>query len=278
MLKKFKSTPQYKTFRRWNKALRRRFDVLGYLGRTYRCPVCLTGLRAFKSNWGFPAELARYGFIHPASAYETLNLEAVSCPACEATDRERLTALYLIETFSALDPHRRYRLLEFAPSLGPGLRTLLRRYRSVEYRSADLERDDVDDNVDITDMRIYADQSFDVFLCSHVLEHVPDDRRGMRELHRILKTDGFGVVLVPLITGVDDTHEDPAINTPELRWKYFGLDDHVRQYGRRDFVNRLTDAGFKVDQLGIEHFGATAFREAGIADKSVLYVVRRSAG
>jgi SAM-dependent methyltransferase len=252
--------------------------VLSYLGRTYRCPVCLTGLRAFKSSTrGFPDELIRRGFIYRASDYETFNLDAISCPACEATDRERLTALYLIEMFSAPEPNRRYRLLEFAPSLGPGLRTLFRRYRLIDYRSADLDRDDVHDKVDITDMRIYADQSFDVFLCSHVLEHVPDDRKAMLELHRILRADGFGVVLVPLVSNVDETHEDPAIDTPELRWKYYGLDDHVRQYGKRDFVDRLTGAGFKVDQLGIDHFGPAAFRQAGITEKSVLYVVRRSA-
>jgi SAM-dependent methyltransferase len=277
MLAKFKSSVQYKAFRRWNKALRRRFDLLNYLGRSYRCPVCLTGLRAFKSSTrGFSEELVRRGFIYRASAYETLNLDAISCPGCEATDRERLIALYLVEVFGAFEPGRRYRLLEFAPS--PGLRTLFRRYRFIDYRSADLERDDVHDNVDMTDMRIYADQSFDVFLCSHVLEHVLDDRKAMLELHRILKADGFGVVLVPLVSNVDETHEDPAIDTPELRWKYYGLDDHVRQYGKRDFVNRLTGAGFKVDQLGIDHFGAAAFRQAGITEKSVLYVVRRSAG
>jgi hypothetical protein len=277
MLAKFKSSVQYKTFRRWNKALRRRFDVLSYLGRTYRCPVCLTGLRAFKSSTrGFPEELIRRGFIYPASDYETLNLDAISCPACEATDRERLTALYLVEMFSAFEPSRRYRLLEFAPS--PGLRTLFRRYRFLDYRSADLDRDDVQDNVDITDMRIYADRSFDVVLCSHVLEHVREDRKAMLELHRILKADGFGVVLVPLLSNVEETQEDPAIDTPELRWKYYGLDDHVRQYGRRDFVNRLAGAGFKVDRLGIDHFGAAAFKEAGITEKSILYVVRRSAG
>src|SRR4029077_12406824 len=118
----------------------------------------------------------------------------------------------------------------------------------------------------------------DVFLCSHVLEHVSDDRKAMRELHRILKPGGFGVVLVPLVSGVEETREDPAIDTPELRWKYYGLDDHVRQYGKRDFVHRLMGVGFAVDQLGIDHFGAAALKEAGIAEKSVLYVVRCSAG
>jgi SAM-dependent methyltransferase len=235
-------------------------------------------LRAFRSaRGGFPDELKRYGFIYgSASAYETFNLEAVSCPACDASDRERLIALYLAEKFRIFDPRRRYQLIEFAP--GHGLGTMFTRYPFVEYRSADLYRDDVHDNVDITDMRIYPDQSADVFLCSHVLEHVREDRKAMSELHRVLKPDGFGIVLVPLVSDVDETHEDPAIDRPELRWKYFGLDDHVRQYGRRDFVDRLTGAGFKVDQLGVDHFGAAALKEAGITDKSVLYVVRRSVG
>jgi len=277
MLARFKATAQYQAFRKWNKSIRRRFDLLNYRGGGCRCPVCLTRLRAFRrARGGFIDELAQYGFIYPPAAFETFNLEAVSCPACDASDRERLIALYLTEVFRAFDPGRRYRLIEFAP--GEGLAMLFKRYPFVDYRSADLYRTDVHDRVDITDMRIYADASVDVFLCSHVLEHVRDDRTAMGELRRILKPDGFGVVLVPLITGVDATHEDPGLDTPALRWKYYGLDDHLRQYGKRDFVNRLTGAGFTVDQLGIGHFGRGAFNEAGITEKSVLYVVRHSAG
>ena len=276
MLTKLKSSAQYKAFRKWNKSLRRRFDVRNYRGSTYRCPVCLTGLGRFKPLRALEGELKRYGFVYPISAFETLNVDAFECPRCDCTDRERLIALYLNEMFRTFDPRRRYRLIEFGP--GEGIYALFRRYPFIEYRSADLHRVDADDKADLTDLHNYADQSVDVFLCSHVLEHVPDDRKAMRELHRILQPDGFGIVLVPLMTGVEDTHEDPAIDTPELRWKYFGLDDHVRQYGRRDFVERLTEAGFKVDQVGIDHFGAAAFREAAITEKSILYVARRSAG
>src|SRR5262249_47276592 len=129
---------------------------------------------------------------------------------------------------------------------------------------------------DVTDMRPYADGSVDIFICSHVLEHVPDDRKAMQELHRILRRDGFGIVMVPLVQSVEDTHEDPAIDTPLLRWKYYGSDDHLRQYGRRDFADRLAEAGFAVARLGVEHFGAEAFRRAGIAANSVLYVVRKA--
>ena len=90
---------------------------------------------------------------------------------------------------------------------------------------------------------------------------------------RVLKPDGFAIVLVPLVVGLDETHEDTSMDTAELRWKYFGAGDHVRQYGKRDFIERLEAAGLRVEQLGIDHFGAETFHRAGIAENSVLYVV-----
>src|SRR5262249_9038368 len=115
-------------------------------------------------------------------------------------------------------------------------------------------------------------------LCSHVLEHIPDDKKAMREIRRVLKPVGFGIILVPLVLGIDETHEDSSIETEALRWKYFGMGDHVRQYGKRDFVSRLEVAGLNVFQFGVEYFGADAFRRAGLAENSVLYVVRPRSG
>jgi hypothetical protein len=94
----------------------------------------------------------------------------------------------------------------------------------------------------------------------------------MCEIRRVLKPDGFTVLPVPLVIGVDETHEDLRIDTEAL-WKYFGMATTC-QYGKRDFVDRLERAGLKVDQLGIDHFGAETFRRAGIAANSALYVVR----
>src|SRR5712691_4595996 len=99
----------------------------------------------------------------------------------------------------------------------------------------------------------------------------------VRERRGVVGPGGFGIVLVPLSPDIDETNEDPAITTLEERWKYFGGGDHVRQYGKRDFVSRLAAAGFAVDQLGIDYFGKDAFRQAGIAENSVLYVVRKGA-
>ena len=173
---------------------------------------------------------------------------------------------------SALLAKARRRLTDFAPS--DPLSRKISRNPSIEYRTADLYRNDVQDRIDLTDIG-YPDESIDIFICSHMFEHIPDDRKAMRELCRILKPGGFGLVLVPLAVGVDETHEDPAIDSDEVRWKYFGMGDHVRQYGKRDFVERLAAAGFVVDQLGVEYFGRETFRRAGIADNSVLYVVRK---
>ncbi len=267
----------YDTVRRRGKVIKRAIKLPRYLGTEFQCPVCGVGLRAFRPMWkSYWRDVERFAPIHPPSAIETLNLTAFTCPRCDAFDRDRLTELYLEQAFSGLDRSRTYRLLEFAP--GDALRKKLKRIPFIAYRSADLSRRDVDERVDLTAMHAYADGSVDILLCSHVLEHIPDDRKAMREISRVLNPSGFAIILVPLVVGVDETHEDPSIKTEALRWKYFGMGDHVRQYGKRDFINRLEAAGLKVDQLGIEHFGAQAFRRAGIAENSVLYVARPRAG
>ncbi|MFZ2066247.1 MAG: methyltransferase domain-containing protein [Xanthobacteraceae bacterium] len=282
MFESVKTSPVYKlyrqsliydTVRKRGKVLKRAIKLPRYLGTEYRCPICGTGLRAFRPMWkSYWRDVEVYQPIHPAESMETLNLEAFTCPCCDAFDRERLIAIFLETAFAGFDRNRTYHLLEFAP--GDALQKKLKSYPFIAYRSADLSRKAVDERVDMTDMAGQVDGSLDIVLCSHILEHIPDDRKAMREMRRVLKRDGFAIVLVPLVVGVDETHEDPGIDTSELRWKYFGMGDHVRQYGKRDFIQRLETAGLKVEQLGIEHFGAETFRRAAIAENSVLYVVR----
>ncbi len=260
----------------FKKALVRRLKLPLYRGREFECPVCETQLNRYKPIFkSFPRKLAESGFVYPLEAFETLNLAAYTCPACDASDRERLYALYLRQRLATLDPVCRYRFIDFAPSLA--LSRLLRTMERLEYRTADYFRPNVDDRVDISNMPLYTDNSVDAFLCSHILEHVPDDRAAMRELFRILRPGGFGIVMVPLIVGVTATHEDPAINTPALRWRHYAQDDHLRLYGTQDFVARLAAAGLVVRQLDRAHFGAVTFARAGIADNSVLYVVEKTA-
>ena len=273
MFAAIKNSVPYITFRRYNKAFRRFVKLPRYLGADYRCPVCGVGLRAFKPMWkSYGRNVERFGYVHRHAEMETFNLKAFSCPKCDASDRERLIAIHLDRVWPSFQPGRPVRLIDFAPAYP--LSRKLKRNQCLDYRSADLFRNDVQDRIDLTDIA-YPDASVDIFICSHVLEHIPDDRRAMRELRRILTPGGFGLVLVPLVVGVEETCEDPTVTSIEGRWKHFGMGDHVRQYGRRDFLNRLAEAGLAVEQLGIDHFGRESFRRHGIAENSVLYVVRR---
>ena len=99
-----------------------------------------------------------------------------------------------------------------------------------------------DVKMDITHIQ-YPDSYFDVVYCSHVLEHVPDDRKAMREFCRVLNHGGWAVLLVPI--DAEKTFEDPSVVDPAERLKLFGQHDHVRVYGH-DYIDRLRAAGFSV--------------------------------
>jgi ubiquinone/menaquinone biosynthesis C-methylase UbiE len=102
----------------------------------------------------------------------------------------------------------------------------------------------VDFRVDICAIDL-PDQSFDLVICVHVLEHVPDDRQAMAELRRILRPSGMAVVMVPMEEGLDETYENPAIVSRRDRLIHFGQEDHVRYYGR-DVRDRLREAKFSI--------------------------------
>jgi predicted SAM-dependent methyltransferase len=128
--------------------------------------------------------------------------------------------------------------------IGPerGVERRLRRCLGVRYITADLTDPEVLVRMDVTDIP-YPAETVDVIYCSHVLEHVPEDRKAMKELHRVLKGDGWAVLQVPTRPGA--TYEDPAIVDGLERLRAFGQEDHVRQYGD-DFADRLRQAGFAV--------------------------------
>ena len=207
--------------------------ALWYRGREFECVVC-------------------------GGTFRTFRLAETSCPRCGALDRTRLLCIYL-EHHRELLPERT-RLLHFAPEYG--LQRWLRARPGVEFRSADLDSPLADDKVDITDMP-YEDASFDAVLCSHVLEHVSDDRAAIREIYRVLRPGGWAILMVPFATTaqhirrppneranhrsprLEHTIEDPTVTDPSERTRLFGQFDHVRLYGM-DFPARVEEAGFEV--------------------------------
>jgi SAM-dependent methyltransferase len=170
------------------------------------------------------------------------------------------------------------RVIDFAPTatLSGFIKELIAESPlKFSYRTADLFLEGVDDRVDITDMPLYHDDSVDFFVCSHMLEHVGDDRKAMRELYRILKPGGQGILVVPIVLTLKEIDEDPSVTDPAERWRRFGQDDHVRLYSKEGFLQRVAEAGFKVSELGQDHFGRETFRRYGIGERSILYIVSK---
>jgi SAM-dependent methyltransferase len=258
----------------------RRAAALASSAGRYRCSVCARRVRRFEPlPPEYMEQLRRYNYKYTTDDAETCNAGYYSCPHCGAADRDRLYALYLRDYFRAAAPAETARIIDFAPS--SGLSRLIKELiadspHSFSYRTADLFEEDVDDRVDITDMRVYGDNSVDFFICSHVLEHVPDDVRALGELYRILKPGGRGILVVPIVLAVEEIDEDSSVTDPAERWRRFGQGDHVRLYSKRGFVERVGRAGFTIRQLGQEHFGRRVFRRHGITDRSVLYIVEKA--
>jgi SAM-dependent methyltransferase len=235
------------------------------------CPVCKkAGVGMNPLPVFYFAEFQKHQYVHNIFLTETINFEHYTCKNCGASDRDRLYALYL-DKF--LNGKQNVHLLDIAPAIA--LAEFIRSYPQVKYRSMDLNMEGVDDHLDITNMHVYKDEQFDFFMCSHVLEHIPDDVKAMQELYRVLKVGGKGIAMVPINYGVTNTLESPSITSVSDKWKYFGQDDHVRQYAKQEFIDRLESVGFKVEQLDKHYFGEQSFTEHAIFPTSTLYIVNK---
>jgi SAM-dependent methyltransferase len=224
--------------------------AIRHIGWSVQCPFC---------NWR-----GRSFYPHPPPHVRP---NAV-CPRCQAKERHRLLYLYLRQRTDLF--RKPMRLLEIAPGrysywLFPGL-------PGVMYVTCDLMSDLAMFWGDITALPL-ANAAFDMVICYHVLEHVPDDRGAMRELLRMVVDDGMALIHVPIDRKV--TLEDPAASSPGIRRQLFGQSDHVRAYGE-DFTDRLREAGFTVD---VDRFASTVpervIRHYGLLRDDLIYVCWR---
>lgn len=212
-----------------------------YTGNQYECPFC----------HGRFSKLLPTGGKFPV--YKEKNIigggyrENASCPRCHSTDKERLVFLYIIKNRKSY-LSKNIKLLHVAPE--KNLSKYLRNKPNIEYLTSDLYNKFVDVKMDVTDIQM-PDDSYEVIICNHVLEHVIEDQKAMKELFRILKKGGFAVLQVPISFSMDETYEDDSITDEKQREIHFGQNDHVRIYGK-DYVKRLESAGFHVSVVDIE--------------------------
>jgi predicted SAM-dependent methyltransferase len=142
------------------------------------------------------------------------------------------------ETSSAL------KVLHFAPE-----QEFYKRFKkqtNIEYTTTDLLSPLADVKADICNLP-FENNEYDVILCNHVLEHIPDDTKAMQELFRVLKPGGMGIFQIPQDLSRATTFSDDTIVDQKERAKIFGQYDHVRVYGR-DYFDKLRSIGFQVTE------------------------------
>lgn len=162
-------------------------------------------------------------------------------------------------------------ILHIAPMYS--LQLYFSRFPSVNYVSLDLKMWRALVKGDLLDLPL-DDGRFDFILCSHVLEHIDDDLGAMREIARVMKDGGWGLIQSPVDVSRKVTLEKSGIMSPQDRLEMFGHPDHVRLYGM-DYVDRLHDSGFRVNV--VDYFASLDVDERrfhGLDGSELIFVCR----
>jgi SAM-dependent methyltransferase len=245
----------------------RAYTVL-YAGDRYSCPLCGRGFRrmiprGYKHGVLFEKHVVGGGWRRDAF-----------CPGCSSYDRERLVYLYLKTRTTALS--KPSKVLHIAPERV--LEKLFRNVPGIDYTTGDLFSKVVDVKLDVTAIQ-FADNTFDLTLCNHVMEHVPDDRKAMAEIFRTLKPGGMAIIQTPISTVLEKTDEDLTDIPVAERIRRFGQEDHCRIYAR-DYEQRLASVGFAVEVFRWEKqpagFGGAENRFA-LNPEEPIFVCRKPA-
>ncbi|PTM04959.1 MAG: SAM-dependent methyltransferase [Bacteroidetes bacterium] len=192
----------------------------------------------------------------------------VLSPSTLSLERHRLLWLYLKNDTDFFSAEKK--VLHFAPE-----QCFLKRFRklkNIDYTTTDLLSPIADIKADICDLP-FEDNSYDVILCNHVLEHIPDDTKAMQELYRVMKPGGYGIFQIPQDLNRDITFEDDSIKDKTERAKIFGQYDHVRIYGR-DYFDKLRSIGFRVEEVNYTtQLSSTAIDKYRLAKGEIIPVV-----
>jgi len=190
------------------------------------------------------------------------------CPNCGSLSRSRVLGEYVRKNFK----NQSQNILDFSPH-----RSLNNFFKSIfeNYISSDFENQFyAQKNYDITKIN-EADQSFDLIICFHVLEHIIEDKKAIKELNRVLKNDGHLLIQVPLKKGI--TYQDNSIISKEGRLKAFGQEDHVRIYGEDSLPLTLNESGFSSKPIDIvKEYNSEEKKLYGFSENEVIYVCRKA--
>ncbi len=238
---------------------RKQIETKFYRGDKVICPICESSFEMF-APFGWPKR------------------KNARCVNCGSLERHRLIYLYLKNKTGLFNSEEKIRLLHFAPERF--FYNIFSQKQNIDYIPCDLHPKMYHIGkakiykVDITNIA-FDENSFDIIICTHVLEHIPDDKLAMKELYRVMKNRGWGIFQVPIDYSRERTYEDFTITSPKKREKAFGQYDHVRWYGQ-DYMDRLKSAGFKVTGDNyIKNFSSEDLLKYGLFSSELIYYCQK---
>ncbi len=189
------------------------------------------------------------------------------CPNCLSLERHRLLYLFLERKTNIFK--KNIKLLHIAPE--QCFIKIFSNSKKIDYISGDLFSPLAKIKMDIHNMP-FKNNSFDVILCNHVLEHVQDDKKAIKEINRVMKKDGFSILQVPFYYPIPEkTIEDKSIISKKEREEIYGQSDHLRKYGK-DYDKRILSEGLKVKKSNfIDSFSKEEKKYFGLQEKEVIY-------
>jgi SAM-dependent methyltransferase len=228
-----------------NRKFRKELKLQLHKGDKYVCPFC-----GYSSK-----DLAPIGLELPVLKEKQViggGKRNAGCYNCGSTDRERLIYTYLKEVEKIFNNGAQLKILHIAPE--KNLSLIILKSSIKEYVCGDLFTEGYSypshvKNISILDIP-FPENYFDLVICNHVLEHIPNDNDAIKELNRVLKVGGKAILQVPISKNSQQTFEDFSVTTPEQREIVFGQFDHVRIYGQ-DYEQRLHSGGFEVNRINI---------------------------
>ncbi|WP_200980181.1 class I SAM-dependent methyltransferase [Echinicola sp. 20G] len=223
-----------------------RILAIFYQGNQVSCTVCKKEFRKFLP-------------------YGRRARENALCPNCLALERHRLMWLFLKQKTNFFSAP--LKVLHVAPELC--FIDRFEKLNNLEYITGDIESPLAKVKMDIHQIP-FEDNSFDVVFCNHVMEHVDDDIQACKEINRVLKKGGWGIIQSP-VYDIPETLEDKSVTSPAERERLFGQRDHVRKYGH-DYAKRLSQSGLEVhENLFVKELPAQTIEQHALPPNEVIF-------
>lgn len=243
------------------------FGLLSHWGLKYKCPICGFHSKNLNPIGIDNSAIRKYQIIGAGK-------RNAGCPKCGSSDRDRLVYAYLKHETNVLDKPTT-RILHIAPEMVIANKFIEKKF--THYLCGDFFAEGQHDNysrelvkhIDVQNLP-FSENSFDLIICNHVLEHVFDENKAIAEIYRVLNKDGFAILQVPISPFLKETISDPSITDEKKMEEKFGQKDHVRLFGM-DYVTKLESCKFIVKTLKLHQ----KYPKFGLNPKEILFIVKK---